>query len=493
MCGIIAVINGSLTPAHVDMLKHRGPDQYGMYENDKISMGHTRLAIVNPHTGSQPIITGDWIVTVNGEIYNAPRSKHTDCMYIVDMLRMHGMLAPKYLDGVFSFVAYNIKTDDIIVARDPIGVTPLYWGFAGESIWIASELKALGHCEVVDNFPPGHVFQMPEVLARYTDAYIYPTMRTDEEKLVDLVYRACQKRLMCDVPWGVFLSGGLDSSIIASVIVKMCTPPEGYPTVHTFSVGLHDSPDLEVARKVAEELGTVHHELIYTVDQGLEMIESTVHAVETYDTTTIRASVPMKLLANFVKRHGIKMVLSGEGADELFAGYAYNKHAPSAEDLWSESVYKVENLFAFDCMRANKACMSEGVECRVPFLDKELVDWAMNRVHPGQKMWTGQEKRLLREAFVGIVPEVARTRTKAQFSDAVGSRWIQACRKLEPSEVGHYSDIFENFFPDRENCVVHDEESVACSSNLASEWMDAKPDPSGSIMYKNVENEEKEL
>ena len=312
-----------------------------------------------------------------------------------------------------------------------------------------------------------------------------PFLKTKEDKVVDLLYRAVQKRLMTDVPWGVLLSGGLDSSIIASIVTKMCKLPEAYPVVHTFSIGLKDSPDLEVARKVAEELGTMHHEIVYSVEEGLDSIPDVIRAIETYDTTTVRASVPMYLLASYIRRCGIKMVLSGEGADELFAGYSYNKYAPSPEALYEESVYKMDNLHAYDCLRANKSTMAHSVECRVPFLDKEVVAFAMSKVHPSQKMWKTVEKRLLRDAFQGLVPEVARIRKKAQFSDAVGSEWIQACRKLQPSEFKYYKKIFNDFYPNRRICVKTDRDSIACSSNRVKNWFEAsvKKDPSGNIEF----------
>jgi len=483
MCGIVVAYEPKRlgTPAYLptQTLAHRGPDglSVGIENSDtaRVSFGHTRLAV---HATSvvQPITHDGWTYVVNGEIY----TRH-DCHAIGQVLHL-GLDAPKSLDGVFAFVAWHPE-HGILAARDPIGVVPMYVGAQGHVIYFASELKALHMCDWAMIFPPGTCYDGE--FHKYTPEYTIPSIITDTVMVRPLLEYAVQKRLNMNVPWGVLLSGGLDSTIIAKIATQ-CVRPDGYPRVHSFSIGLEGSPDLEAAAKVARELGTCHHPVVYTIQEGLAAIPAVVGAVETYDVTTIRASVPMYLLARVIRRSGIKVVLSGEGADELFAGYSYNEFAPSAEALGAECVRKMDALHAYDCARANKSCAAHGIECRVPFLDKEVVHWAMDVLSPKQKMWTRMEKEVLRDAFPDLPAGVAQRR-KAQFSDAVGSEWIQACRALPGGEATYYKNIFRTLFPGRDSCCATEPTSRACSTAVGATWVKQfHADPSGTLIASNT-------
>jgi len=413
---------------------------------------------------------------VNGEIY----TRH-DCHAIGSVLYL-GTNAPLALDGVFAFVAYHPE-HGILAARDPIGVVPLFVGARGNTIYFASEVKALSHCEWAMIFPPGTVYD--GTFHQYKPNYSIPESMAPVCEIRPLLEQAVQKRLNMNCPWGVLLSGGLDSTIIAKC-VSQCLRPVGYPIIHTFSIGLEGSPDLAAAAQVAKELGTCHHPVVYTIAEGIAAIPAVIGAVETYDITTIRASVPMYLLARVIRRAGVKVVLSGEGADELFAGYSYNGFAPNSQSLGQECIRKMDALHAYDCARANKSCAAHGVECRVPFLDKYVVDWAMNVLHPEQKMWKNIEKEVLRDAFPDLPAGVSQ-RKKAQFSDAVGSAWIDACRNLPCGEAQHYLNIYDALFPGRRDCCLTDRNSRACSSGVAAKWVGhCAADPSGDLIVSNT-------
>lgn len=517
MCGIYAIVGPKTSVPHVDKLTPRGPDTQTCKEYENALLYHSRLAIVGLDTAVEQPFEGDgWCVTVNGEIYNhvdlGGDVDASDCAIITSLLGSHTPLdVCRMLDGVFSFVAYDSATHTAVVARDPIGVTPLYYGMVNGSLHVSSLLAAFPRGTEAEIFPPGHVAVYAGkdiIFTSYVTPYrsSWPTAtswdptdhlaRVNEHcrELVHTMEQAVRKRLMGHTPWGVLLSGGLDSTIVAALAVKhaaACRPD--YPVVHTFSVGLEDSPDLEVARRVADALGTVHHELIYTVKEGVNALSDVIHAIETYDVTTVRASTPMWLLARFIRSHGVKMVLSGEGADELFAGYKYNEWCPSVGEMSSECIRKMNALHGYDCQRANKSTGDHGVECRVPFLDKDVVDFAMNKLWPGYKMtrtWSSDEvlmeKWLLRRAFHDMIPEEVSERAKAQFSDAVGNRWIQTLRRFadiqDCTEEEWYGRMYFEHFPGQEQVVLTGP-SVACSTSKALAWNDQwkHPDPSGDI------------
>lgn len=514
MCGILIILKRSQRP-NLKPLMRRGPDERGSFSDDQIYMGHTRLSIVQPESGAQPIHFKEWVMVINGELYNARvRPGQTDCHMMIKLIRKYGVDALQKVDGVFGFVAYNKRTKEMIVARDAIGVVPLYWS---EHV-ISSLLTCIqsGDAKVV---PPGHVahFKIGEtpVFQKWTPDYVRKEPCLD---IVSAMRSAVSKRLMGNVPWGVLLSGGLDSTIVASIAVQLAKERRpDYPVVHSFCIGLDGSPDIEAAEQVAACLGTHHTTIRYTIQKGLRAIPKVICAVETYDVTTIRASVPMWLLARAIQKRGIKMVLSGEGSDELFAGYLYNLYCPSEEEMEAECVRKMDQLHAYDCQRANKSMGDFGVETRVPFLDAQVVDFAMNQMpvvdklsgtHPdGPK----KEKWWLREQFKDIVPKVVLDRTKAQFSDAVGSNWIDACKSFvekkvsdedmmhaesrfphqtpDTKEAYYYRSIFANIFErvsDADKTVLY-QPSIACSTGTAAKWHSAFVkclDPSGDAIQR---------
>lgn len=517
MCGIIAILgNPKYENTKSDCLQRRGPDETGFFHDDCAVMGHARLAIVNPEAGPQPIEYNDWVVTMNGEIYNYKAgATETDCYAVPKLLERHGLRAVHYLDGVFSFVAYNRVTKEVVVARDAIGVTPLYQSTSGGTTMFSSLLMAMtGPVQIV---PPGHIasFQIGETPCFTKWSAPYRTTWHGMEPapdVVDVMTKAVGKRLAGDVPWGVLLSGGLDSSIIAALACRIAAEKRpDYPRVHTFCIGLEGSPDIAAAQEVADLLGTHHTSLFYTVEEGLAAVPDVVRVVETYDVTTIRASVPMWLLGKALKKRGIKMVLSGEGADELFAGYLYNLFCPSLHEMVGECVRKMEQLHAYDCQRANKTLGDWGIETRVPFLDTAMVDLAMNRLHPVFKMsgthpeGERAEKWWLRSQFREIV---AIDRTKAQFSDAVGNHWIDSLlvsaerrvsdNLFEITQFSHnrpaskeaywYRILFRNYFPQpgAEQTVLYSGNSIACSTGDASLWnadFQEYMDPSGDAIH----------
>lgn len=521
MCGILSVLKGSGIVS-LEPLKRRGPDESGYYEDDDIYIGHTRLSIVHPEAGAQPIRYNGWIATMNGEIYNAtPAKNETDCHHLVKAVVEHGPLALSQMDGVFSFFLYHPETKRIIMGRDPIGVTPMYYS----ETCVSSLLVCItsGKARIV---PTGSVasFQLGEtpVFQKYTVPYKF-SPRNNAQSLKFLLYEAVCKRLMGDVPWGVLLSGGLDSSIVAAISCKIAaTHRPDYPKVHSFCIGLEDSPDVQQAEKLSKELGTIHTSIMYTASEGIEALEHVIKAIETYDVTTIRASTPMWLLGRAISKRGIKMVLSGEGSDELFAGYLYNLYCPNPSEMEAECKRKISQLYAYDCLRANKTMGDFGVETRVPFLDNDVVDYAMNAMDPTLKLsgthpdGPKPEKWFLRDVFKDELPEYIVERTKAQFSDAVGSSWIDALQAFAEKNVSDeqmtnansrwpfqtpdtkeayiYREIFSNHFDTiggAEETVIF-QPSIACSTKQGIEWHENFKkcvDPSGDAIQRAFEEQ----
>ena len=551
MCGFVAIlkVKGDARQAREKALKmsrkirHRGPDWSGVYSSEKAVLAHERLAIVDPLSGGQPLYSSDGkkVLAVNGEIYNHQEIRRlfagqyefqtgSDCEVILALYERYGTDFIDKLNGIFSFVLYDSTTDDYLIARDPIGVIPLYIGHDKDgTVYAASELKALeGQCEEYKPFPPGHYLCSMDVTANSPlttvncqlptvnfhrwyerDWMQYDGMQwatSDRKEAVQMVKEglmaAVKRQLMSDVPYGVLLSGGLDSSVV-SAIAKLYAAKRietndkhdaWWPQLHSFAVGLKGAPDLAKAQEVAKHIGTVHHEVNYTVQEGLDAIRDVIYYTETYDVTTVRASTPMYLLARVIRSMGIKMVLSGEGADEIFGGYLYFHKAPDAKAFHEETVRKLKKLHFYDCLRANKSLMAWGIEGRVPFLDKEFLDVAM-RIDPVLKMCPGKtiEKAVVREGFADLLPESVAWRQKEQFSDGVGYSWIDTLKKVTAEAVSdeqmahaaerfpinpplckeeyYYRSIFEEHFPSPSAArSVNQEASVACSTAIALEW-----------------------
>lgn len=544
MCGIVAVLD--IAPEDVaglrsqvlkmsDKLRHRGPDWSGIYTGTKAILAHERLSIVDPQSGGQPLKSKDekTILTVNGEIYNHLAIREqlkneyefqtgSDCEVILALYRKKGIHFLEDLNGIFAFVLYDEEKDEYLIARDPIGVIPLYIGTDSKGrVMVASELKALeGYADHYEPFLPGHYYYSKEKkLTRwYTRDWMeYDAVKDNPASVSDLrtaLEAAVQRQLMSDVPYGVLLSGGLDSSIISAIAKKYASKrienngktEAWWPQLHSFAVGLKGAPDLIAAQKVADYIGTVHHEINYTIQEGLDAIRNVIYYIETYDVTTVRASTPMYLLARVIKSMGIKMVLSGEGADEVFGGYLYFHKAPDAKSFHEETIRKISKLYLYDCLRANKSLSAWGVEGRVPFLDKEFLDVAM-RLNPKAKMAPGKviEKKILREAFADMLPKEVVWRQKEQFSDGVGYSWIDSLKQLTSEMVSdedmaraserfpiqtpmnkeeyYYRSIFEELFPSKSAALsVPSVPSVACSTAEALAWDETfknMNDPSG--------------
>jgi asparagine synthase (glutamine-hydrolysing) len=549
MCGIVGIFDfkdsvEKMRPKALAMAKkirHRGPDWSGIYCSDNAILTHERLAIVDPQSGKQPLYSpdNDVVLTVNGEIYNhadirerqagmyAFRTK-SDCEVILSLYMEKGVDFLEDLNGIFAFAMYDSRDDSYFIARDHMGIVPLYMGWdSGGAFYVASELKSLEHyCEKVEIFPPGHYLYSKDggggKLTRWykRDWRDYTTVKdnkSDVRELREALEAAVRRQLMTDVPYGVLLSGGVDSSIVSAVAKKYAdnrVETDGrqrawWPQLHSFAVGLEGSPDLVAAQQVADYIGTVHHEVHFTIQEGLDAIHDVIYHLETYDVTTVRASTPMYLLARVIRSMGIKMVLSGEGADEIFGGYLYFHKAPSAQALHEETVRKLDKLYLYDCLRANKSLAAWGIEGRVPFLDKEFMDVAM-RLNPEDKL-SGlkerMEKWILRKAFEDVLPASVVWRQKEQFSDGVGYSWIDTLREraeacvsdeefsparktkrfpINPpmsKEEYHYRTIFEELFPsDSAAKTVPSVPSVACSTPVALEWDEAfknMVDPSG--------------
>ena len=587
MCGIVAILNvkeqtHELRDKALKMsqkIRHRGPDWSGIYCGGSAVLAHERLSIVDPESGGQPLFSPDrkQVLAVNGEIYNHQEIRRryageyefqtgSDCEVI---LALYKSLTPspspkgegsgytheqicqmlEQLSGIFAFVLYDEEKDEFLIARDPIGVIPLYIGYDSDgTVYVASELKALeGQCERYEPFLPGYyvygkieelkngkIENFNSSLQRHTlkerilkpfnftryyrrDWFDYDAVKDNPasvEAIRDGLTAAVKRQLMSDVPYGVLLSGGLDSSVISALAEKFSehrieddSKTKAYwPRLHSFAVGLKGAPDLAKAKLVADHIGTVHHEINYTIQEGLDAIRDVIYFIETYDVTTVRASTPMYLLARVIKSMGIKMVLSGEGADEIFGGYLYFHKAPTAKDFHDETVRKLSKLYMYDCLRANKSLSAWGVEGRVPFLDKEFLDVAM-RTNPEAKMCPGKtmEKKIVREAFADMLPEEVAWRQKEQFSDGVGYSWIDTLKQITAEAVTdeqmahaaerfpinppknkeeyYYRSIFAEHFPsDSAAKSVPSEASVACSTAIALEWDAAfknMNDPSG--------------
>ena len=548
MCGIVAILNVKEQTSELrqktlrmsQTIRHRGPDWSGIYCGGAAILAHERLSIVDPESGGQPLYSPDrkQVLAVNGEIYNHQEIRRryagryefqtgSDCEVILALYRslvpspspteeeniytheqICGML--EQLSGIFAFVLYDEERDEFLIARDPIGVIPLYIGYDSDgTVYVASELKALeGQCERYEPFLPGHYYwsRKPGMKRYYQrDWFDYDAVKGNEasiDAIHDALEDAVRRQLMSDVPYGVLLSGGLDSSVISAIAQKYSEhrieddnrTRAYWPRLHSFAVGLKGAPDLAKARLVANHIGTVHHEINYTIQEGLDAIRDVIYYIETYDVTTVRASTPMYLLARVIKSMGIKMVLSGEGADEIFGGYLYFHKAPSAKDFHDETVRKLSKLHLYDCLRANKSLSAWGVEGRVPFLDKEFLDVAMH-TNPEAKMCPGTtiEKKIVREAFADLLPKEIAWRQKEQFSDGVGYSWIDTLKEITSKAISdeqiahaaerfpinppknkeeyYYRSIFAEHFPsDSAAHSVPSEASVACSTAIALEW-----------------------
>ncbi len=543
MCGIVCAFDikqdsERLRPQLLEMsrkIRHRGPDWSGIFSSKNAILAHERLAIVDPVSGKQPLFSADnkLVLAANGEIYNHRELRkqfkgtydfqtESDCEIILALYEQKGVDFLDDLNGIFAFALYDVEKNTYFIARDHMGIIPLYMGWdQNGTFYVASELKALeGVCAKIELFPPGHYLSSQEkepkkwYIRDWSDYETVKENQTSIDELRDALEAAVHRQLMSDVPYGVLLSGGLDSSVTSAIAKKYSekriesddTKDAWWPKLHSFSVGLEGSPDLKAAQKVADHIGTIHHEIKFTIREGLDAIKDVIYNLETYDITTIRASTPMYLMARVIKSMGVKMVLSGEGADEIFGGYLYFHKAPNAREFHEETVRKLNKLHMYDCLRANKSLAAWGIEGRVPFLDKEFMDVAM-RINPKDKMINGErmEKWVIRKAFESYLPESVVWRQKEQFSDGVGYSWIDTLKEIVEVEVTdeqmenahfrfpiqtpqnkeefYYRTIFEGHFPsDTAALSVPQEPSVACSTKIALEWDEAfknMNDPSG--------------
>ena len=548
MCGIFGILDiktdvSELRTQALDLsklLRHRGPDWSGIWNNDNTILCHERLAIVDVDTGAQPLISQNdkQILAVNGEIYNHkqlaanldesyPFKTRSDCEVILPLFQQKGIDFIDELEGMFAFILYDEEQDAYLIARDHIGIIPLYTGYDEHgNFYVSSEMKALaGVCKTISEFPPGHYLWSKEgKITKYykRDWMEYDNVKDNTSDLDELrvaFEKAVKSHMMSDVPYAVLLSGGLDSSLVSAVAAQYVAKrvededktDAWWPRLHSFAVGLEGAPDLKAAKKVADMIGTVHHEIHFTIQEGLDAIRDVIYHLETYDTTTIRAATPMYLMTRKIKAMGIKMVLSGEGSDEIFGGYLYFHKAPNAKEFHEETVRKLDRLHMFDCARANKATSAWGVEARVPFLDKNFIDVAM-RLNPQDKMCLDgkMEKWILRKAFDNgeTLPAEVLWRQKEQFGDGVGYSWIDSIRDFVENEVTdqqlataefrfpvntpdtkegyYYRTIFESYFPQESaaRCVPGGK-SIACSTAEALEWDESfknNADPSGRSM-----------
>ncbi len=530
MCGIVCALDikqpiNILRPQVLEMsklIRHRGPDWSGIYADEQAILAHERLAIVDPASGQQPLYNADksLILAANGEIYNHRELRQqtpnydfqtgSDCEVILALYQQKGIDFIDDLNGIFAFVLYDQNTHSFLVSRDHMGIIPLYMGWDKfGTLYIASELKALeGVCNKIEVFPPGHFLysgdgKLQKWYSREWRSFEHvKDNKTDIDALGQALEDAVHRQLMSDVPYGVLLSGGLDSSITSALAKKFAKNrvesndqnEAWWPQLHSFSIGLVGSPDLIAAQKVADHIGTIHHEVTFTIQEGLDAIKDVIYHLETYDITTVRASTPMYLLARVIKSMGIKMVLSGEGADEVFGGYLYFHKAPNAHEFHDETVRKLDKLYQYDCLRANKSLAAWGIEGRVPFLDKEFMDVAM-QINPQDKMITPDrmEKWVLRKAFESYLPESVAWRQKEQFSDGVGYSWIDSLKEVVDKEVTdvmmetvhhrfptqpprtkeefYYRSIFESHFPSETAALtVPSVPSIACSTPTALAW-----------------------
>ena len=540
MCGIIGLFDikdeeksRSEALKMARKIRHRGPDWSGSFSSNNCVLIHERLSIVDVENGAQPLFDTKTkrVLAVNGEIYNHKivaenlKNDHnwqtnSDCEVLLYLYDEYGVDFLNDLDGIFGFCLYDQKNNEFFVARDHIGIIPLYIGWDVNGLtYVASEMKAIEeYCESLQEFPPGHYYLssskkfIPWYKPNWEDTI--PKKSVSIKQLNKSLEDSVKKQLMCDVPYGVLISGGLDSSIISAIAskyskkrVESSNEEEAWwPRLHSFAVGLDGSPDLKHARLVANAIGTVHHECLYTVQEGIDCLQDVIYHLETYDVTTIRAATPMYLMARKIKSTGIKMVLSGEGADEVFGGYLYFHMAPNKEEFHNETVRKLKKLSKFDCLRANKAMAAWGIEARVPFLGKEFLEYSMS-INPEEKMCINGriEKYILREAFKGLIPNEVLWRQKEQFSDGVGYDWIDSLKMNAENKVSdemlsnaerkfpintpsnkeayYYRTIFEEIFPSNEAALtVESGPSIACSSPVAFQWskdFEKMDDPSG--------------
>ncbi len=552
MCGILGILNiktdinelRKLALTQTKLQRHRGPDWSGIYSSEKIILVHERLSIVDLESGGQPLFNKSktHVLAVNGEIYNHEDLEKTvtcgyefqtksDCEVILALYQEKGINFLDELKGMFAFILYDTEKDQYLIARDHLGIIPLYYGNDEYgNLFVSSELKAIHEkCQSISQFPPGHYLlsgkSEPELFWKrdWMESENVKDNISNVTVLRETFENAVHSHLMSDVPYAVLLSGGLDSSIVAAVAKRFAAKriedhdesEAWWPRLHSFVVGIEGAPDLIAAKKVADDIGTVHHELHFTIQEGLDAVSDVIYHLETFDVTTVRASTPMYLMARKIKAMGIKMVLSGEGADEIFGGYLYFHKAPTAKDFHEETVRKLSHLYEYDCLRANKSMAAWGVEARVPFLDKTFLDVAM-RLNPKDKMCINgkMEKHILREAFEGYLPESILWRQKEQFSDGVGYSWIDSLKEFAENEVSDqqltnachrfplktpktkesylYRQIFESHFPSQTSIdTVPFEDSIACSTATALEWDKAfqnAADPSGRAV-KNVHND----
>ena len=543
MCSILGILDLKTDPRQIReqalrlsrRQRHRGPDWSGIHSGERAVLAHERLAIVDVDSGAQPLYNParTHVLAVNGEIYNHQALERelqqpfefqtrSDCEVILALYAERGTDFLGELNGIFAFVLYDESRDRYLVARDPIGVVPLYTGRDEHgNFYVASEMKTLvGTCKTIEDFPPGHFLdsEVGKPVRYYQPEWRdFETVRDrvcDLRELRDALEDAVERQLMSDVPYATLLSGGLDSSVIAASARKFASrriedhghSEAWWPQLHSFAIGLPGSPDLAAARTAAEAIGTVHHETHFTVQQGIDALHDVVYHLETFDVTTIRASTPMYLLARRIKAMGIKMVLTGEGSDEIFGGYLYFHKAPNAREFHAETIRKLDALYKFDCLRANKSMAAWGVESRVPFLDREFLDVAM-RFDATEKMITPEkmEKHVLRQAFTGYLPDEILWRQKEQFSDGVGYSWIDSLRAHAAQEISDdelerasyrfprntpctkeayfYRAIFESHFPgDAAAALVPEGPSIACSTPTAIAWEKSfadHADPSG--------------
>ena len=538
MCGIIGLfnINDEQTMRTealkmVRKIRHRGPDWSGSYSDEHCVLMHERLSIVDVEHGAQPLYDTKTkrVLAVNGEIYNHKELEKTlsnshdfqtnsDCEVLLYLYDEFGADFLNEIDGIFAFSLYDPNTKDYFVARDHMGIIPLYIGWDENGVtYVASEMKSIeSYCEKLQEFPPGNYYKNGEFTQWYQPNWVneIPTDAVSLPKLKKALEDSVHKQLMCDVPYGVLISGGLDSSVIAAIAAKYSkkrvesgdAEEAWWPRLHSFAIGLDGSPDLKAAKIVADAIGTVHHECKYTIQEGLDALRDVIYHLETYDVTTIRAATPMYLMARKIKSMGIKMVLSGEGADEVFGGYLYFHMAPNKEELHHETVRKLQKLSKYDCLRANKSMAAWGIEARVPFLGKEFLEYAMN-IDPADKMCSDgkAEKYVLRKAFEGIIPDEVLWRQKEQFSDGVGYNWIDSLKANADEKVSddnlanakrkfpiqppatkegyYYREIFDEMYPSNEAALtVEAGPSIACSSPVAFRWskeFEKMDDPSG--------------
>jgi asparagine synthase (glutamine-hydrolysing) len=549
MCSILGIFNIQANNAELRKQalqmsrkqRHRGPDWSGIYENDHVIITHERLAIVDIENGSQPLYSkdGQLVLSVNGEIYNHKDLEsrltqdyefltHSDCEVILALYREKGVDFLNELNGIFAFILYDNQKNSYFIARDHIGIVPLYTGHDEQgNFYVSSEMKALtGICSTIEEFPPGHYLTSQEAeVRRYYDRpwQSYENVKTNEsnkKRLKKALEAAVHRQLMSDVPYGVLLSGGLDSSLIAAIAKKFSArrietndiSEAWWPQLHTFAIGLQESPDLKAAAEMAAHISSIHHEFHYTIQEGIDALSEVIYHLETYDVTTVRASTPMYLMARKIRAMGVKMVLSGEGADEVFGGYLYFHKAPNAQLFHEETVRKISRLHLYDCLRANKSMAAWGVEARVPFLDREFLEVAMT-INPKDKMaGSGRmEKQILRDIFSDYLPEKILKRQKEQFSDGVGYSWIDTLKEVanreisdqqmitakhrfpyntpETKEAYYYRQMFSEHFPnDSAAACVPGGRSVACSTPEALAWekgLSEVIDPSGRAV-KNV-------